>query len=199
MNVALKCRALLVAALAIQLLRGLGAWGQSTGFSEYDVKAAFLYNFGKFIQWPADSFASTNAPFVIGVYGESPFGNDLADVVHGRVINGHPVVTRQLSSSELKNCQILFICRSEQKNIAEILGKLAGSDVLTVTDDLDPFQSGVMINFTVDNDRIRFEINNTAAEKAGLKISSKLLILATKTTMLRINKRPTACLCARFP
>lgn len=172
---------------------------QSGNFSEYQVKAAFLYNFGKFVEWPTNGFASTNAPLVIGVYGDNPFGNDLAEVVQDKNIDGHPVVTRQVTINELKDCQILFITRSKQKNLAEILRALDGADVLTVTENMEPFDSGLMINFILRDDRIRFEINNTAAEKVGLKLSSKLLILAIKTTMLEKSRKSLSFLCARYP
>lgn len=199
MNVVFKRRGWLRAVLAALLLHAGYAAAQSGGFSEYDVKAAFLYNFGKFIEWPDGAFASANAPLLIGVYGDNPFGNRLAIVVRGKTINGHPVVARQVSFNELKSCQILFICRSEQKNMKDILAALGGSGVLTVTEEMNS-QSGIMINFIVQDDRIRFEINNTAAEKVGLKISSKLLILATKTTMLHHKmEQPGKFLCARFP
>jgi YfiR/HmsC-like len=199
MNFVFHWRGWLAAVLVVQLLRADFAAAQDGGISEYDVKAAFLYNFGKFVEWPDGAFASTNAPLLIGVYGDNPFGSHLAEVVRNKIINGHPVIARQVSFSELKNCQILFICRSEQKNIKKILAALDGAGVLTVTEEMDPSQSGVMIDFIVQNDRIRFEIDNSAAEKVGLKISSKLLILATKTTMLHKTEQPGVFLCARFP
>ncbi|HEY1786595.1 MAG TPA: YfiR family protein [Verrucomicrobiae bacterium] len=198
-NIVFKWRVWLAAILAAQLLRGGFALAQNGGFSEYQVKAAFLYNFGKFVEWPTNDFASTNSPLVIGVYGENPFGNDLASVVQGRNIDGHPVVTRTVSLNDLKGCQIVFIASSEQKNVGQILGALNGAGVLTVTENMSPFQSGVMINFILQDDRIRFEINNTAAEKVGLKLSSKLLMLATKTTMLHKTGNPDSFLCARYP
>lgn len=198
MIVVFKWRGWLAAVLAAQLLRGGFVLAQNSGgFSEYQVKAAFLYNFGKFVEWPANDFASTNAPLLIGVYGENPFGNNLAGVVQGRNIDGHPVITRAVSLDELKGCQIVFIARSEQKNIKKILGALDGAGVLTVTEDMS--DAGVMINFILQDDKIRFEINNTAAEKAGLKLSSKLLMLATKTTMLHKTKNTDSFLCVRYP
>ncbi|HTV41743.1 MAG TPA: YfiR family protein [Candidatus Sulfotelmatobacter sp.] len=202
MNVVFQWRAWLAVVIAAQLFHASFAAAQDGAFSEYEVKAAFLYNFGKFVEWPTNAFAAENAPLLIGVYGDNPFGNDLAEVVRNKIINGHPVITRKVSFSELKCCQILFISRSEQKNIKQILAALDGAGVLTVTEDMDPTQPGVMINFIVEDDRIRFEIDNSAAEKVGLKISSKLLILATKTTMLhKIHKieQPGVFLCARFP
>src|SRR5215469_13662433 len=179
-----KWRAWLAAVVAAQLLWGGVVSAQNSGFSEYQVKAAFLYNFGKFVEWPTNDFASTNAPLVIGIYGENPFGDNLSGVIRDKYINGHPVVTREVSINDLKSCQILFIAQSEQKNINEIQRNLDGAGVLTVTENMS-IESGVMIDFVLENDRIRFEINNTAAEKVGLKLSSKLLTLAIKTTMLR--------------
>lgn len=180
MNLFFKSRALLLTVLAAQLLCARFAAAQDQ-FSEYDIKAAFLYNFGKFVEWPANAYASTNAPMLIGIYGDNPFGDNLVRLVRNRSINDHPIIARVVSADELKDCRILFISQSEQNNLGDILKKLDGSNVLTVTENLDPFKSGAMINFiTVDN-RIRFEINNAAAEKAGLKISSKLLVLATRT------------------
>jgi YfiR/HmsC-like len=199
MSVFLKCRAWFIAVLAVHLLGGGVAVAQSGGFSEYDVKAAFLYNFGKFIEWPTNAFSSTNAPLVIGVYGESPFGRNLADVVRGRRIQGHPVIARSVSLDDLGDCQILFICQSERNNIKDVLKALDHSAVLTVTENMDLSQSGVIINFIIQDERVRFEIDNTAAEKVGLKISSKLLILATKTTMIHKNDKPAGFLCARYP
>src|SRR5215469_5221333 len=119
-----KWRAWLAAVVAAQLLWGGVVSAQNSGFSEYQVKAAFLYNFGKFVEWPTNEFASTNAPLVIGIYGESPFGNDLAEVIRDRTINGHPVTAREVSTNELKSCQILFIARSGQKDINDILRAL---------------------------------------------------------------------------
>ncbi|HEV2329359.1 MAG TPA: YfiR family protein [Verrucomicrobiae bacterium] len=199
MNVIFKWHWWLAAVLAAQLLRGGGVLAQNGGYSEYQVKAAFLYNFGKFVEWPANDFASTNSPLVIGIYGDNPFGNDLDAVVRGRNINGHPVVTREVTLNELKSCQILFIARSKQKSINEILRALDGAGVLTVTENMDPTEPGVMINFVLQSDRIRFEINNTEAEKVGLKLSSKLLMLAIKTTMLRKSDSPFSFLCMRYP
>jgi len=161
---------------------------------DYRVKAAFIYNFGKFVEWPASAFASADAPLVIGVLGGDPFHGDCERIVANKSINGHPVIVRQISHpagrrqtrdySDLKSCHILFISASESDNLPDILDALKGRSVLTVTDNLDHFAaSGVMINFVMENESVRFEINDDAARRAGLKISSKLLALRT-------NKRP---------
>lgn len=146
----------------------------------YDLKAAFLYHFGQFVEWPATSFASPGAPLVIGLYGIDPFHGDLERIVAGQNINGHPVVVRQgLKLSDLRSCNIVFINSSEQPHQAGILGALNGAAVLTVTEDMDQFShSGFMINLLVEDDKIRFEINEEAALRAGLRISPKLLSLA---------------------
>ncbi len=170
----------LFAVVLIWLSCGAVGWTQTKDASEYDVKATFLCNLGKFVDWPADTFADTNAPMLIGIYGKNPFGGELADAAQDLIINGHEVVARPVSFNELPQCQILFICPSERKKINAILRKLNEAAVLTVTENLDPFQTGVMINFAMEKGQIHFEINDAAAEKAGLKISSKLLMLAPR-------------------
>lgn len=146
----------------------------------YDLKAAFLYHFGQFVEWPTNSFAGGDAPLVIGIYGVDPFHGDLERIVAGENINGHPVTVRQvLKLSELKTCNIVFINAAEQPHQAGILGALDGAAVLTVTEDMNQFShSGFMINLFVEDDKIRFEINDEVAVRAGLKISPKLLSLA---------------------
>jgi hypothetical protein len=175
----------------------LGHWlaqAQENRPPDYRVKAAFIYNFGKFVEWPDAAFASTNAPLVIGVLGGDPFHGDCERIVANKSINGHPVIVRQISYPisarqtpdyfDLKSCHILFISASGSGNLPDILDALKGASVLTVTDNLDHFAtSGVMINFVMENESVRFEINADAARHAGLKISSKLLTLRT-------NKRP---------
>ena len=146
----------------------------------YDLKAAFLYHFGQFVEWPTRSFESRDAPLVIGIYGIDPFHGDLERIVAGQQINGHPVTVRQaLKLSDLKSCNIVFINAAEQPHQAGILEALNGAAVLTVTEDMNQFpRSGLMINLLVEDDKIRFEINEDAALRAGLRISPKLLSLA---------------------
>ena len=198
MNLVLKYRASFIALLAGSLLGGWLVEARSAGTSEYDVKAAFLYDFAKFIEWPSNTFASTNAPLLIGVYGKNPFHNRLASVVHGLIVDGHPVITRSVSFNQLGNCQILFICASEEKNLNAILRKLDGSSVLTVMENMDPYKSGIMINFIKEDDEVHFEINDAAAKRVRLKISSKLLNLATRTATSRKTDKNQALLCEQF-
>lgn len=148
--------------------------------SEYAVKAAFLLNFGKFVSWPESGFPNRNAPLVIGVVGSNPFHEDLRKMIEGKSIEGHPLVFRVLQTPEaVRNCQILFVSQSAQKDAAAILAALRGADVLTVTENLPHFAgSGFIVNFVTVQDHIRFQINHSAAARTGLTISSKLLSLA---------------------
>jgi len=182
------------------LLAANTALGQPRNVADYDVEAAFLSNLGKFVEWPQTVFASRNAPIVIGVYGENPFHDSLDGIVRGRIIGGHRVIAQSVSVNTLQNCQILFICPSEQNSLPAIVRKLNHASVLTVTENMDPVQSGAMINFVRKNNQIRFEINDVAARRAGLQISSKLLLLAAKPKPIsRETPKNQDLFCARFP
>ena len=156
----------------------LGFCGEAE-FTEYQVKALFLMNFTKYVDWPATAFAGTNAPITIGVYGENNFGDDLPKTVAGRKVNGRSIVIRQIdSTNDLVKCQMLFISRSEKNNEGEILRQLKVSPVLTVGEN-EPFTAqGGMINFVMKDGKVRLEINLAAAQQANLRISSKLLSVA---------------------
>lgn len=199
MNFVLIFRWLFVATLGAGFCSSALALAQTNDPSGYNTEAGFLCNLGRFVEWPPNTFASTNSPMLIGVYGKNPFDNQLADLVRDKSINGHKIVAREVSFNELPKCQILFISASRQKDLNAVLRKVGDASVLTVTENIDPFKSGVMINFTTNDDQVRFEINDKAAERVGLKISSKLLNLAIKTSMNQRNETPGKTLCARFP
>jgi hypothetical protein len=148
--------------------------------SEYALKAAFLLNFGKFVSWRESDFRNRSAPLVIAVVGRNPFHNYFSQMIAGKSIDGHPLVFRLLQSPEaVRNCQILFISQSAQKDAPAISEALRNEDVLTVTENLPHFAtSGFAINFVTIQDHIRFQINQPAAARTGLTISSKLLSLA---------------------
>jgi hypothetical protein len=149
---------------------------------EYQVKAAYLFNFLKFVEWPGDAFPDSLAPIVIGIVGDDPFGNALPEVVVGKTVQGRDLVIRGYRAGEnMRGATILFISASEKKRLPQILASLHGSSVLTVAD-MDGFlDGGGMIQFLSENDRVRFAINVSAASQARLKISSKLLSLARAT------------------
>src|SRR5437899_6860845 len=156
---------------------------QSEPPTEYQIKAAFLYNFAKFVEWPADAFADPHAPIVLGVVGEDPFGSVLDKIVLGKTVNGRGLVIKRLKpGSDLRNCHILFVSSSERKHMSQILESLQGSSVLTVGETDRFAQSGGVINFIFEENKVRFEINSETAARAGLKISSKLLALARIVT-----------------
>jgi len=147
--------------------------------SEYEVKAAFLYNFAKFVDWPSGAFPSNEAPFLICVLSQNPFGNQLQQITDGKRVGGRRIQVLFLDRvRDARMCQVLFISSSERPQIKEVLESLRGSSALTVGDTTGFAQSGVAINFILEQDRVHFEINVKSAQKAGLKLSSKLLSVA---------------------
>jgi hypothetical protein len=148
--------------------------------SEYEVKAAFLYNFARFVEWPAAALHDPGAPFVIAILGRDPFGSILDETVAGKTVAGRPIeVHRVPRVDDCRNAQIVYVSPSEHLNTAAILKALERPGVLTVGDTDGFAQQGGAINFTVQARRVRFEINPSVAEQAGLKMSSQLLKLAT--------------------
>lgn len=159
---------------------GLLLWAEgAAAVSEYQVKAAFLLNFGKFVEWPAESFAEDRG-LQICVLGEDPFGDTLDATVSGRSVGRREVEPRRVASAAAaRGCEIVFVSRSEKARMDEILGALRGQPVLLVGEVERFARRGGMINFVEVDQKIRFEINEEAAKQAGLRISSQLLKLAT--------------------
>jgi hypothetical protein len=145
---------------------------------EYQIKAAFLFNFAQFIEWPAGTYATTNTPFSIGILGDDPFGAALDDTVQGETIANHKLVVRRSQQiADLADCQMIFVSKSERKHLAEILSALDSRPVLTVSEVEGFARNGGGINFYLDGTKVRFEINPDAAQNDRLKISSQLLSL----------------------
>lgn len=166
--------------LALLLASGSGR-AQESQPSEYQVKAAFLFNFAKFVEWPPQAFAGPTSPIVIGILGENPFGDDLERTIRDKTVNNRPFTIKEIRSlPEATNCHILFISTSEKKRLSEIFESLRGATVLTVGETERFVETGGMINLVKEADKIRFQINDGAAKGAGLKISSKLLNLALR-------------------
>jgi hypothetical protein len=151
--------------------------------SEYQVKAAYLFNFLKFVEWPADPSTDLHGRWVIGVVGDNPFGEELTQIISGKVVQGRLLEVKSFQpTDDLRNCHILFVSTSEKKRLPVILSALKGSSILTVAD-MDHFtDSGGMVQFVAEDGRVRFVINVGAASGAGLKVSSKLLSLAQSVT-----------------
>lgn len=151
--------------------------------TEYQVKAAYLFNFLKFVEWPGDPLAGTHGRWVIGIVGDNPFADELTQIVSGKTVQGHELLVRRFQSGEdLHACHVLFISASEKKRLPSMLAALSGSSVLTVGD-MDHFiESGGMIQFVMEEKRVRFAIDVGASSQAHLKVSSKLLSLARTVT-----------------
>ena len=171
----------LVLSLGLLLAAAFGH-AQAPPPSEYQLKAAFLFNFAKFIDWPPGAFADDKSPFTIGILGDNPFGSDLEQTVAGKKINDHPITIQTFrAAAEATNCHILFISTSEKKRLPEIIQSLRGTTVLTVGETEQFIETGGMVNFVQEASKIRFQINDGAAKAARLKISSKLLSLAVRS------------------
>lgn len=147
--------------------------------SEHAVKAAFLYHFASFVEWPAEG-ADGQGAFVVAVLGQDPFGRVLDDTFAGKTVQGRPVEVRRLSRLEDgRPVHLLVISGSEERELAGHLRRLEGVSVLTVADTPGFARRGVMVNFVVVDQRVRFEVNLARAQEAGLRLSSQLLKLAT--------------------
>lgn len=143
------------------------------------VKVAFLYNFARFTEWPAEALGGPRSPFLFGVLGRDPFGRHLDAKMKGRTVNGRPVLIRRFDSLEdYQRCHVVFVSPSEASRLDEAIEKAAASGALVVTDSEGAATRGAMVNFFIEAGRVRFEINPEAAREAGLSISSKLLQLA---------------------
>jgi hypothetical protein len=152
---------------------------QPTASAEYQIKAVFLFNFARFVDWPTKAFPDANSPFVIGVLGDDPFGSYLDETVRGEKVNEHPLtVQRYRRVSEIKACQVLFISRSEADHVDQILASLKGRSILTVSDTDDFVAHGGMIRLAIEKNKPRMHIKLDAVKAANLAISSKLLRVA---------------------
>ena len=150
-------------------------------YPEYQVKASYLLNFTRYIDWPTRSFKSTNSPMVIGIFGQDRFGDDLRTLVQGKRVEGHDLVVRRIETLEqCRDTQILFISSSEKKRIPDIVQGLKGAPVLTVGETDGFLQSGGIINFRLRNKDLFVDINRPAADKVGLRISARLLQVIEK-------------------
>jgi hypothetical protein len=147
-------------------------------------KAMFLYRFGQFVEWPAPAFASSKSPMIIGVLDADPLERELQKIVRNKNLNGHPLAVCRGTPSNLTQCRILFVGDTEKKQLPEIFSALGTAPVLTVGEKDDFLENGGMINFVLENGRVRFDVAPAAAQKAGLKMSSQLLMMARRTVPL---------------
>ncbi|GAC1456086.1 MAG: hypothetical protein PVSMB1_05690 [Gemmatimonadaceae bacterium] len=169
----------LVTALSLCLPNPVPGLATAEPMSEYALKAVFLVNFAKFIDWPDPAFSGSDAALAIGVVGNDPFGSDLDDAIKGKLVGTHSIVAKRIDwRDDMSHLSLIFIGASEKRRLPDILRRLDTSTAVTVSD-IDRFcDAGGIIAFVVKNNQIRFEVNVEAAQKKNLKISSKLLSLA---------------------
>lgn len=149
-------------------------------YNEYDVKAAFIYNFAKFTEWPENARSSQNDFLKLCIIGDNPFGTSLKKLEGKQVKNKKLLIEHIESVSSIKGCDMLYISKSEEKNLISIVDYANNYNVLTISDQVGFEIKGVVINMFVSEDMIRFNINVDSAKKSGLRISAKLLKLASK-------------------
>ena len=154
----------------------------SSDSSEYLIKAGFIYNFAKLVEWPTASFAQPDSPIVIGILGEDPFGATLDRIVADKKINGRGFAVKRVKWSrdfkDLRDCNILFVSSSEKEHIESVIDAMKGLPILTIGDAPGFAKRGGIINFMLEDNKVRFEVNVEAAKHADLTISSRLLTLA---------------------
>jgi len=171
------------AALAVATLAAAQAQDSSL---EYPVKATYLYKLAPFVDWPSAAFASATAPLDICVVGNDPFGPILDRALAGQRIGERPLSVRRLDAADADaDCHVMYVSGSAAQSAAQALEAVRGRHVLTVTDDAQrPGRKGV-VHFVVQDNRVRFEIDDQAAAEQGLRVSSKLLSLASA-----VRRRP---------
>ena len=151
-----------------------------TSSKVYEIKAAFIYNFAQFTQWPDSAFASNDSPFVLAFIGDSPLGPALEQVLDGKSIAGHPIVLKHLDmASQISGCHLLFVSESADSHLDDIFNAIGNQPILTVGETTKFMVAGGIIRFFIADGRIRFEIDPDAADKAALRLSSRLMSLAT--------------------
>lgn len=178
----LRAFAILLAVLFVTVSPG---WvcAQTEAITEYQVKAAFIYNFAKFVEWPPRAFVSGSDPIRFCVFGDSSFDSDLQQLLGGKMVGTRPVQVQRVTLSQLKGCHLLFVAAAEGSRTEQVLEATHGLNILTVGDFPGFVDQGGVISLIVDQNRIRFEVNLKAAQDAGLKLSSKLLGLAKAVHM----------------
>jgi hypothetical protein len=157
---------------------------QSPGSAaEYQIKAAYLYKFLAYIEWPPQAFEREHAPIAIGVLGSELLAGELAQAVSGREVNGHDIVVRRLRAGDTAaGLHVLFIGRGDSARVAQITAAVKGQPLLIVSESDDAFALGSAINFLVVDDKVRFDVALRPVEQAGLKVSSRLLAVARKVS-----------------
>jgi hypothetical protein len=166
--------------MALLLLTGsIPLQPQSAPSVEYQVKAAFLFNFAKFIEWPTDAFSNEKTPITLCVFRYDPFGSALDEVIRGKTINNRELTARRINElPDLKSCHLVFVSEREDKLLSEIDKSLKGGSVLVVGESAEFAERGGAIQLFLEENKLRFAVNVDAVQRARLQVSSKLLALA---------------------
>jgi len=187
---------ILIVALSVSLSWAPGALAQdrdSSNSSEYLIKAGFIFNFAKFVEWPQTTFAQPDSPIVIGILGTDPFGAIIDQIVQDKKIGGRGFVVKRLKwgadPKDLKECKILFVGASERMHIDELVQIVRGLPILTVGETPGFAERGGVIRLVLEDNKVRFEVNVDAAHQAGLTISSRLLTLARIIQQAAVDTR----------
>lgn len=176
----LKRRSFALFAALFGVAAGAPLYAQTA--SESDVKAAFLFNFAKFVEWPPEVLSDSDK-LVVGVLGDDAFGSTLEKALAGKTAGGHPIAVERLAVPEqekLTRCHILFVSPTQNERLGPLLATTADAALLTVGENDEFVDRGGVIAFTVQDNKLRFSVNARAAERAGLKISSQLTKLALR-------------------
>ena len=147
--------------------------------TEYQIKAGFFFNFTRFVDWPESAFVTASSPILVCVLGETPLTDLVTDVALGKVVNGRAVSIRRVKASDdLRRCNLLFISAEEERHTAEILASVKKTNTLTVGETPGFAEAGGMINFSIQENRVKLELNLEATTRAGLKVNSKLIAVS---------------------
>lgn len=158
---------------------GVGARAESSAPTLHQVQAAFLFNFAKFITWPDEAFQRNGGLLVIGVLGEDPFGAILEETIRGKTVMGKKLVVKRFERiQDAANSHILFVSTSEESHLSQMIKALEKTNTLTVSDMEQFTEYGGMVAFTMEDQKVRFNVNVGAVERAELKMGSQLLKLA---------------------
>lgn len=146
---------------------------------EFNIKAVFLYNFSQFVEWPESAFETSTSPFVIGIVGDDPFGSVIDETVSGEKVKNHPIIVQRFSTvKEVANCHMIFLSGPQAANYQKNVSEQKIKYMLTVSDVAGFANTGGMIRFMMQDNKIKLQINPGVARSAELSISSKLLRLA---------------------
>ncbi len=158
-------------------------------YTEYEVKAGYIYNFVRFVTWPEGSFANNSSPIVIGIYGNDRFGEIIRQTIRSNTVDGRSFIIKYYNQpAQIQQCHILFVSELNRTELIDLLRVVRKKPILTVGDNLEDFcQMGGIINFTPQYSRNRFEINHTTAKSNDIAISSKLLSLAKIITINEVE------------